>query len=613
MPLTDDEVVSQLTQYWNTSSLTFEAEFHLPKNKESLKDFKGGYFRRFNIPGQNQTLRYPSDESGISFRYKEGQNLKDGRRYRVTLIPEVAVKRLQNPLLLRIEKVSEISGPSHPFERPKVLKSFYGQYRVFQDGRCCFADLMFKDNGEVVINKNGTRTLAFFLPQESVNVEENAFYEFKAQLESNPKRGLEIKVDLKSIIKLKTNPYLEVVQFCYSRMDGPVANKMLANMMREIGKGLYSSRQRMVFELLQNADDTPAGPSLIFNLGISGDYLTIYHNGLPFSSNDVRAITSAAQSTKRADAAKTGYKGIGFKSVFTETDEVLVRSGGFQFVFMRNHPSFQDFDEFYFNREEYKLFDGLKERNLKKFSQERQSFNFRNDIPWQMIPHWENKVPDMILETGKIGIHSNVFFAINFGQEIAAEYLRAVYEFAAKPHFMLFLRNVTEFNAGPYLKVKKSGESPVIITRTFKEETSAITYLKRRFTGSKINEEAVKGENIARVKKQEENRYGAITHFFADVDGKAVESIPPKLAEFDETILTLAVPVLDGVLQAEPAYLSGAETSCIYTYLPMNESRIRLPFLINADFVPSSDREELQGDNLWNAFILAKAAYCHIS
>ncbi len=41
------------------------------------------------------------------------------------------------------------------------------------------------------------------------------------------------------------------------RTKDPDSNKIIANLMREIGKGMYSSKQRVIFELLQNADDAP--------------------------------------------------------------------------------------------------------------------------------------------------------------------------------------------------------------------------------------------------------------------------------------------------------------------------------------------------------------------
>src|SRR5579862_3673273 len=141
MPLTDHEVISQLKTHWKTRSLTFEAEFHIPKNEDgSLKQIKGGYFHKFTVPGKKYFLRYPpsaqdpgSSGESVSFRYQEGADYKDGKRYQVSLIPEDAVKRRHNPFQLKMKSIEEIA--------PGI--SFWGQYRLFKDDRMCFSDLMY--------------------------------------------------------------------------------------------------------------------------------------------------------------------------------------------------------------------------------------------------------------------------------------------------------------------------------------------------------------------------------------------------------------------------------------------------------------------------------------
>src|SRR5690606_11260284 len=46
---------------------------------------------------------------------------------------------------------------------------------------------------------------------------------------------------------------------------------------------------------------------------------------------------------------------------------------------------------------------------------------------------------------------------------------------------------------------------------------------------------------------------------------------------------------------------------------PMEDTRFQLPFLVNADFVPSSDRQRIQGDNLWNKYVMIKVAEKHVA
>ena len=142
----------------------------------------------------------------------------------------------------------------------------------------------------------------------------------------------------------------EHIRLRFERLNNPEANKIIANLMREIGKGMYSSKQRMIFELLQNADDAPGKEKVEFHIDTNRNYFFVMHDGAPFNEDDVDAITSAAESTKRDDSKKTGYKGIGFKSVFTDSTEVWLKSGSYQFAFLRNSPLFKDFDGFYFRQ-----------------------------------------------------------------------------------------------------------------------------------------------------------------------------------------------------------------------------------------------------------------------
>jgi hypothetical protein len=181
---------------------------------------------------------------------------------------------------------------------------------------------------------------------------------------------------------------------------------------------------------------------------------------------------------------------------------------------------------------------------------------------------------------------------------------------------MLFLRHVNTFKSFKNaITIRKSGENPVTIERVAQDGNNVkLTYFKKQIDGIKVNDEALAEEGVIIYKRQRENEYGEISHYFSsDIDGeKPIESIPPKLAAFDETSITFAAPVFDKIISAEPNYLLENTYSSFYTFLPMKEMRISLPFLVNADFVPSADRESLQGDNEWNEYIFAKIAYSHL-
>jgi hypothetical protein len=83
----------------------------------------------------------------------------------------------------------------------------------------------------------------------------------------------------------------------------------------------YADPTHFVFELLQNADDqTATNVSFVFEQ----DRLTFWHDGEPFSREDVEAITRIGNSHKAKKANKIGRYGIGFKSVFKVTERPIV-------------------------------------------------------------------------------------------------------------------------------------------------------------------------------------------------------------------------------------------------------------------------------------------------
>lgn len=495
---------------------------------------------------------------------------------------------------------------------------FYGRCVQSDSGQKMLNDIISKNEGNLLLRDDGDR-LSIYISNIDFNFEADRYYEFSIRVFRkgvNRDEIISIEMNENPPIKLDINPYKEITRLRYERLDNPEANRMIAHLMREIGKGLYSSKQRMIFELLQNADDTPAGDIVSFHIDAYNDYFLVMHNGVPFNQDDVEAITSAAESTKRNDKKKTGYKGIGFKSVFTDSEEVIIKSGGFLFTFKRNHTAYNNFDTFYFGKKRYQEYPALLEEDKLKYAKQRRTFNGNTDIPWQLIPIWLEELPRELNESRLAKYNNNVGFAIKFGREKVQDYLEAVNYFVEKPHFMLFLRHVNLFKSFKNaVTVRKSGEEIVTIEKiTLNGENIKLIYYKHLIDDIPVNDKALSEEGIAIYKKEKVNEYGEVSHYFSsDEEGKQViESIPPKLAAFEMTSISLAAPIINGNISCEPAYLTGKDFSSFYTYLPMKETRIQLPFLVNADFVPSSNREELQGDNQWNKYVISKIAFNHI-
>ncbi len=138
----------------------------------------------------------------------------------------------------------------------------------------------------------------------------------------------------------------------------------LANSLNILSKTVFGDVNRFVFELLQNADDSSIngyGNNVEFRL--YDNYLLFSHTGKHFDQNDVHGISrvGSRDSSKNEDNEKTGYKGIGFKSVFGSSDCVQIVSDKFRFKFDKNYHAWGA--EF-------------------------------NTYPWQVIPIWHEAIPN---------------------------------------------------------------------------------------------------------------------------------------------------------------------------------------------------------------------------
>ena len=608
--------LERLKNYWQTSALVFIAIFKKISNNH-------GYFNNFINPISKKKLFYPKFndieiiDKRVSFSYQNSKGLIDGDYYNVELEFTENPTGKNNPYSLTIISVS-------PLDQQKVKQllsesilnnelvdvNCYGCYRKISDSFCLFENVINSDTGEILMI-DGESQNVFVSPNIDLKIEE--CYSFSIDKIISGKLPSALRDSIK---KLEKNPYKEHIESRFSYLNNPGANKSLAATMTEIGKGMYSSKQRMIFELLQNADDSPGKDKVGFHIDTKGDYFFIMHDGAPFSKNDVEAITRSGESTKRDKKKVTGYKGIGFKSVFTDSSEVWIKSGGYQFAFIRDSDLFDDFDKFYFSDERYTKYPELLIKDKVKYQFDRLNFKGSEDIPWQLIPIWKNELPHEFQDTN-FGLHKNpVQIALNFGKSNIGDYIKAIDDIIKRPQFLLFLRNTSRFNSpkNPVLLIKEVKDELVTITLKKGKEEHKYHYKKIVFDDIIVSDEDFLLNDIGLLKSSQVNEYNEITYFFTDLEGNKITTIPPKIASVSESEISFGFHVQNGRLGSEPGYINdNAQYSSLFTYLPMEDTRFQLPFLVNADFVPSSDRQKIQGDNLWNKYLMIKVAEKHVA
>ena len=130
--------------------------------------------------------------------------------------------------------------------------------------------------------------------------------------------------------------------------------KTIVNSLQTLSSQIYSARARILYELIQNADDCSyedgpvdgevaaggSGPAVaaseelrFLHIEASDDVLVAFHNERGFQPKDLYALCQVGESSKPLGSGKIGRKGIGFKSVFQITDRPLLVSPPFSFTF----------------------------------------------------------------------------------------------------------------------------------------------------------------------------------------------------------------------------------------------------------------------------------------
>lgn len=473
----------------------------------------------------------------------------------------------------------------------------------------------YKNNGKLLVDPvNGKNIIAFIDNRLRNLFTIGDYYEVEldiASKEYRKKQGTPYMFCVCSNkIKKVSNPYKDMISRAFREHRSPSTNASIANLLEEVGENLYSSKKRMFYELLQNADDAAAEKGVRVKLQINNDYFILAHDGYSFNQHDFESIISAAKSTKRANDKKTGYKGIGFKSVFTNSHSVFIKSGGYKFAFDKEYPCYNNFEEFYFLVNKIKD-DPIRQKEFcNDFAKYKIDFEGVKNIPWQLLPIWYDK--EKISENSHTIFDNkeNVAIALKMDKDTLIAYNEAIREVFEEPRFMLFLRRTNRvqlINGGECLTIQKNRtEDGRIISLISSSGESLLEekYNISTYEGLEVNDRAFLEAGVLIQRKERTNNKGEKENYFVKVDTEGEEQgevtgIPDRIASTKDTAISFAIKLdkSDHIVPLEGDILS------LYAYLPMNEHRFRFPFYINADFLPKSDREGIQSDNPWNHFI----------
>ena len=477
------------------------------------------------------------------------------------------------------------------------------------------------DNFSQLVDKySGNNVTALISPRYAYGLEDELYYRFKLKAASPEKRLKEHRpymflAELEGGALPVNNPFKELVEKSFKENKTPKSNRESASYLKEIGADMYTDRDRMFYELLQNADDASSPKGVKVMVQIKGEFLIFTHDGLSFSRQDFKSIVSTANSTKRLDRRKTGYKGIGFKSVFTDSDKVYIKTGGFFFVFDKTAEMFktENFRKFYkyvnplYTDEQLEIF-------FEENAEYEKDYEGVEHLPWQLLPFWVDKCPNSLQGTS-FTRKCNVAIALNMG--VTAEKYRDIIKgIIENPRFMLFLRNTRRIQLEEPVKDEEEKKQWDIISiakhidiesntttlkNSFESNEKEISYIVREGNEIPVSNEAFENCNIPIIKESKivAGREKWYMYQIVDTLPVPITSIPERIIAADTTTISYAF-MLD---ENRHAICIPDKTPSLYAYLPMEDRRYLFPFFINADFELSSNRQEAKRVSAWNEFL----------
>jgi len=437
-------------------------------------------------------------------------------------------------------------------------------------------------------------------------LEDGKYYYLELELEDDEHRKENpYALKIKDIFVLKEDhlsPQEFINQWFYKKGHTPGDASTIAGQLTLNELELYTHTKRFIFELIQNADDMPDGNKDVnIEINLLPNLLLFLHNGKYFDRDDVKAISDAAKSTKSKSLSQTGYKGIGFKSVFTDSTRVYIKSGDYFFKFDKLEPIYKDFYRLYKGYSDSLTPKARKEFEIEYKGKEQEYTNI-DKIPWQIKPIWvEPGTITSELSTSSFMKNRQVSIALEIGESILLQkdYHGMIIGLLKEPRFLLFLRNTKGFK---YNKINDQLNESIVdvsvkerndIIGVYSNEDLIASYIKQAFTISINNDDFSK----AGLNFQKKEMEGGKIEFF-DNDGRKLENIPEKLGRLDKTVITLSAKIEKYAIEK-----LDKEDSILFNYLPTSDQRFGFPFLVNADFVSKTDREFIQIENKWNHYI----------
>ena len=354
----------------------------------------------------------------------------------------------------------------------------------------------------------------------------------------------------KSIVEKNRESHLEI---------GSKFIKQNRNILDRLRGDLSSNELTFLYELIQNAVDH-SNSNFNYKVNITfevyNNYLLVKHNGALFTENNFESITGILYGEQQQDGEKgrIGYKGIGFKSVFRFTENAYVRSGNFSFRFSKTESG--------------------------------------GDKPWEVLPLFQIE-KEMVAKIPQMDFfNSPVAFAFEFNNEKnkndVIKYLNLLSE---NPYLLIFLENLSQVTIkAPSVTYLEKGvnQSMPSLGVVFRKELCDVDKFKsiELLVNDRLHSEWLTyTKNDILIQNED---------VISELLDESETAVPAKMRNFRSPTITIALP---------KSKLS-EDVINLFAYLPLSNTRFKLPFLVNSDFIPDLDRTDIIHNLKYNNEVL---------
>lgn len=417
---------------------------------------------------------------------------------------------------------------------------FVGQFTENKDGSFTIRDIRRSDFSKLIL-QNGKEQSPIVYHPHLFKPKNGIYYEFSWILNGEKENYVYLfKVDEtksfqeitpRNLVKRRHDAIMN-----YSADAGQKIVRMLDTLKTQL---TASGKEIFIYELLQNANDYPVTINDVkqkvdveFHLTLSS--LVFMHSGAVFNERNIAAICSINDKEKDTNKDAIGYKGIGFKTVFLDNENVYLQTGDYSFRF------------------------------------DRQATRDIVDTPWQILPIWTH-YQELTPAERAIFTQAGDKFRVKF---------------ALKPIKIETLRNSEHNYANMFQEIFKNERVILFIPN--------LSSVKVYLNGTPVPDIVCCRDNASwRVDDFEESIAEEITDAInADIDEQedsGALKIPTKYYNFNSTKVSFACEI-DG------RKLKEVKDTCLYCYLPAKDATWGLKFLMNTDMIPNGARDDIEVD-----------------